>query len=59
MRVKLASTLVGIDSIPTSFKSDFQLYFFGETLLKEESILFACPHDIKMWIRLMFNKYNR
>lgn len=50
--------LVGVDTIPNAFKSDFQLYFFGKTLLKKDNSLFAYPHDIKMWIRFMFNKYN-
>jgi hypothetical protein len=50
--------LVSVDNIPVVFKDDFKLYFFGKTLLKKDSSLFAYPHDIKMWIRFMFNKYN-
>jgi hypothetical protein len=49
---------VAVDTIPVAFKNDFQLYFFGKTLFKKDNSLFAYPHDIKMWIRFMFNKYN-
>jgi len=50
--------LVSIDTIPSTFKKDFQLFFFGKTLLKKDNTLFAYPHDVKMWTRFMFNKYN-
>jgi hypothetical protein len=50
--------LIAVDTIPSTFKTDFQLFFFGKTLLKKDNILFAYPHDIKMWTRFMFNKYN-
>ena len=50
--------LVPVETIPTTFKSDFQLFFFGKTLVKENNILFAYPHDIKMWVRFIFNKYK-
>lgn len=50
--------LVNVDTIPNTFKSDFKLYFFGKTLLKKDNSLFAYPHDIKMWVHFMFNKYN-
>lgn len=50
--------LVQVDSIPNAFKNDFKLFFFGKTLLKKDGSLFAYPHDIKMWVRFMFNKYN-
>lgn len=49
---------VAVDTIPVAFKSDFQIFFFGKTLFKKDNLLFAYPHDIKMWIRFMFNKYN-
>ena len=52
------SNLVAIDAIPVAFKQDFIEYFFGKTLVKKDDLLFAYPHDIKMWIRFMFNKYN-
>jgi hypothetical protein len=57
---KLSTTkeLTPVDSIPTTFKNDFQLFFFGKTFLKKDNVLFAYPHDIKQWIRFMFNKYN-
>ena len=50
--------LVAVDTIPTAFKQDFDLFFFGKTLVKQDDLLFAYPHDIKVWIRFMFNKYN-
>lgn len=50
--------LVPVDTIPSTFKKDFQLFFFGKTLLKKDNSLFAYPHDIKEWTRFMFNKYN-
>jgi hypothetical protein len=50
--------MVSVDAIPSAFKQDFNVYFFGKTLLKKDNLLFAYPHDIKMWIRFMFNKYN-
>ncbi|MBP6039942.1 MAG: hypothetical protein KA523_07075 [Flavobacterium sp.] len=50
--------LVAIDTIPLAFQQDFKLFFFGKTLLQKEDALFAYPHDIKIWIRFMFNKYN-
>jgi hypothetical protein len=50
--------MVAVDAIPSAFKQDFNVYFFGKTLLKKDNLLFAYPHDIKMWIRFMFNKYN-
>uniref|UniRef100_UPI00404B9EAD hypothetical protein n=1 Tax=Flavobacterium sp. TaxID=239 RepID=UPI00404B9EAD len=57
---KLSTTndLVGVDTIPNTFKQDFTLFFFGKTLLKKDDLLFAYPDDVKMWIRFMFNKYN-
>jgi hypothetical protein len=48
--------LVSVDIIPSTFKRDFQLFFFGKTLIKENDVLFAYPHDIKMWVRFLFNK---
>ena len=57
---KLSTTkeAVPVDSIPFTFKRDFQLYFFGKTFFKKDDNLFAYPHDIKRWTRFMFNKYN-
>ena len=49
---------VAVNTIPAAFKEDFQLYFFGKTLAKKDDLLFAYPHDIKLWVFFMFNKYN-
>jgi hypothetical protein len=56
--LSITKDLVDVESIPTTFKDDFKLFFFGKTLLKKDNSLFAYPHDIKMWTRFMFNKYN-
>ena len=50
--------MVAIDTIPLAFKPDIEMYFFGKTLLKKGDLLFAYPHDVKSWVRFMFNKYN-
>lgn len=50
--------LIAVDTIPSTFKRDFQLFFFGKTFLKKDNALFAYPHDIKKWTRFMFTKYN-
>jgi len=50
--------LVSVDSIPPNFKRDFQIFFFGKTFVKKDNALFVYPHDIKVWTRFMFNKYN-
>ncbi|MBW4361369.1 hypothetical protein [Flavobacterium taihuense] len=50
--------LIAVDTIPSAFKKDFQLFFFGKTFLKKDDTLFAYPHDIKKWTLFMFNKYN-
>lgn len=57
---KLSTTkeLTAVDTIPNTFKKDFQLFFFGKTFLKKDNVLFAYPHDVKEWTRFMFNKYN-
>jgi hypothetical protein len=57
---KLSTTndLVAVDSIPVAFKQDFHLFFFGKTLTKKDDLLFAYPHNVKLWLRFLFNKYN-
>lgn len=50
--------LVAIDSIPKAFKKDFDYFFFGKTLTKKDNALFAYPHDIKAWIKFIYEKYN-
>ena len=49
---------IAVDTIPSTFKTDFQLFFFGKTFFKKDNVLFAYPHDIKKWTRFMFHKYN-
>ncbi|MDP3930367.1 MAG: hypothetical protein Q8R57_15205 [Bacteroidota bacterium] len=57
---KLSTTkeLVDIDKIPSAFKLDFELFFLGKTLVKKDNVLFAYPHDVKVWVYFMVNKYN-
>lgn len=57
-KLSIAKEAIAVDSIPSNFKEDFQLFFLGKTLFKKDNILFAFPHDIKLWTRFMFNKYN-
>jgi len=54
----LSKDLVSIENIPKSFKMDFDKFFFGKTLVKENNKLFAYPHDIKQWVRYVFSKYK-
>jgi len=57
--LSLSNDLVSIKRIPNSFKSDFNKFFFGKTLVKgENSDLYAYPNDIKHWVHYVFFKYN-
>ena len=56
--LSLEKELVAVDGIPAVFKKDFQIYFFGKTLVKEDNRIFAYPHDVKMWVLFLFNKYK-
>jgi len=53
-----SNDLVSIEIIPNCFKSDFNKFFFGKTLVKENNILFAYPHDIKNWVRYIMHTYK-
>ena len=55
-RLSTLEDLVPVEEIPASFKIEFNIFFFGKTLVKEENKLFAYPSDIKMWIRTLFAK---
>jgi uncharacterized Rmd1/YagE family protein len=50
--------IVDVNSIPANLKNEFQLYFFGKTLLKMNGSLFAYPHDVKLWVNFLFKKYK-
>jgi len=52
------SDIVPVDSIPDSFKTDFNLFFFGKTFLRKGSISYAYPHDIKKWVKFLIDKYQ-
>ncbi|GAB3655962.1 hypothetical protein GCM10028791_27490 [Echinicola sediminis] len=50
---------IPVDDIPLGFKEDFDLFFFGKTLKVDElNKLYVYPHDIKSWIRYLFEKYE-
>ncbi len=57
-KLSLSKDLVPLQRIPNAFKMDFDTYFFGKTLVKEDNVLFAYPHDVKNWVRYIFAKYN-
>lgn len=57
--LSLANDLVPVDTIPASFKNDFQRFFLGKTLTKDSNNrLLAYPHDIRQWVRYVFNTYQ-
>jgi len=57
--LSISKDLVSLDRIPASFKSDFNKYFFGKTLVQDEhKHLFAYPHDIKQWVQYLFIAYK-
>ena len=56
--LSFSKDLVSVEKIPNSFKSDFDRFFFGKTLVKENNTLFAYPHDIKDWVRYVFHTYK-
>ena len=58
---ELSSTkvLVPLEKIPESFKSDFNKFFFGKTLVEDKNKnLFADPHDVKRWVQCVFIDYK-
>ncbi|AFL85687.1 hypothetical protein Belba_3175 [Belliella baltica DSM 15883] len=56
--LSLTKELVLLDDIPLSFREDFFEFFFGKTLIEKDSLLFAYPHDVKLWTKFMFHKYS-
>jgi hypothetical protein len=51
--------LTPIEDIPPKFKSDFDLYFFGKTMMLDEnnkSLIY--PWDIKTWVLRLIKKYE-
>jgi hypothetical protein len=54
----VVTDLVPVDAIPDNFKQEFQLFFFGKTLVKRGNKSFAFPHDIKRWVAFLINKYQ-
>jgi coenzyme F420-reducing hydrogenase delta subunit len=57
--LSFAKDLVSIERIPCSFMSDFDVFFFGKTLVKgDDGILFAYPHDIRQWVKYLFVTYS-
>ena len=57
--LSFSKDLVSIEKIPSAFKSDFNSFFFGKTLVKDNNDnLLAYPHDIKKWVQHVFLKYK-
>ena len=56
--VSNSNSLVGLNQIPINLKNEFDLYFFGKTLVSKNNNTFAYPHDIKNWIDSLFAKYK-
>jgi len=51
--------LVPLDCIPVSFKDDFNRFFFGKTLVRDEqNRRFAYPSDVRKWVRVLVLKYK-
>jgi hypothetical protein len=42
--------------LPIFLKNEFDMYFFGKTLVSMNNNTFAYPHDIKNWIDSLFSK---
>ncbi len=53
-----SDSLVGVNQIPVNLKKEFDLYFFGKTLVFKNNNAFAYPHDIKNWIDSLFYKFQ-
>ena len=57
--LSVSKDLVPLERIPESFKSDFDKFFFGKTLVQDEKKhLFAYPHDIRRWVQCVFTAYK-
>ncbi len=57
--LSVAKELVSLDSIPASFKDDFNKFFFGKTLVRDEqNRRFAYPSDVRKWVRILVQKYS-
>ena len=53
-----SDSLVGVNQIPLNLKSEFEIYFFGKTLVSKNNNIFAYPHDIKKWVDTLFYKFQ-
>lgn len=57
--LSISKELVPVEKIPESFKSDFNKFFFGKTLVQDENKhLFAYPHDVRQWVKYLFIAYK-
>jgi|LakMenE01Jun11ns_1017448.scaffolds.fasta_scaffold9773425_2 hypothetical protein len=57
-KLSTATELISVETIPVNFRQDFQNFFFGKTLTKIHGADYVYPHDIKSWVKFMFNKYK-
>ena len=49
---------IAISDIPSSFQEEFNHFFFGKTLIEKNNKTYAYAHDIRAWVRLVFEKYS-
>lgn len=57
-QIFVTTTLVDVSQIPMNLKNEFDLYFFGKTMLFDDNKTYAYPHDIKSWVSFLFKKSN-
>jgi hypothetical protein len=53
-----ANKPIPLNSINSSLKNNFDTFFFGKTLLKENNQLYAFPSDIQRWAAYELEKDN-
>ena len=57
-QLAIANSLVEVNQIPVNLKKEFDLFFFGKTLMLKDDIAFAYPQDIKNWVKYLFLKFS-
>ena len=54
-----AKELVPFEAIPASFKDEFNRFFFGKTIVKDDlNRRFAYPSDVRKWVHVLFLTYK-
>jgi hypothetical protein len=57
-QLSIAYSLVQVNQIPLNLKKEFDLFFFGKTLMLKDNVAFAYPQDIKNWVNYLFQKFS-